>query len=678
MKRIFILLLAAILLCAALPCEAEATETETTTFDADRVLIYNPLPYVKNGNGLMTGTVVQEQTANAAADGRFVPGLHSRGSDYASRGADDTRAFWICTDLNTYRYDKCTFRLAAESEHCYIWMMPDDAVQLSEEQLARMTEQFENVIYPTDTGRFGPFRDLSGDGKLHIIAYAMNSLAVCGFFDTYDLYSAEEIAAVDPDDAESYNCLPIININTRMADDETTVLCTLAHEFQHLILRSAVLASPANADRLGSELDVGTWLNEGFSMAAEELCYPGAVAEQGYLGAFAGSDKVKNGMSYCNFDTSASDVSAYGQSFLFAQYLKAQFGEDVFKTFLDYWREAREPEDLTVASAIESLMTDEQRAAYEALAAYTDGVTASFETEHDELLSKFALGFHLAVAIKQPEGMFSIGEVNPEKPVYSGTNRRLEGGGALLVEANGSYTIPKDAEAGLVFVTVQDGEVTGSAVSSEPEEGFYVIAAERDGTWYAIPAEPTGDRTIRPVTIAAPENGTVRAENVNGAIFCVTREADGYRIACDDLNGSYALTRTDTSKQMLAIRESDTCFNWMHFADGGDRLQADGYYGRAILYGEINGGFGYFAQAYFNHVSFSHPRLLKVSIRKGDANLDGSLTAADASIVLRSIVQLSYLNAPMREAADYNRDGDVSAADAAKILRVVVQLEPEE
>ena len=60
---------------------------------------------------------------------------------------------------------------------------------------------------------------------------------------------------------------------------------------------------------------------------------------------------------------------------------------------------------------------------------------------------------------------------------------------------------------------------------------------------------------------------------------------------------------------------------------------------------------------------------------RGDANLDGKLTAADAALVLRTVVGLSYMDEPMCAAGDTDGDGEITAADAAKILRLVVQLE---
>jgi hypothetical protein len=67
--------------------------------------------------------------------------------------------------------------------------------------------------------------------------------------------------------------------------------------------------------------------------------------------------------------------------------------------------------------------------------------------------------------------------------------------------------------------------------------------------------------------------------------------------------------------------------------------------------------------------------MIRVLIKRGDANLDGKLTAGDAAMVLRTVVGLSYMNAPMRAAGDLDGDGEVTAADAAKILRLIVHID---
>ncbi len=58
----------------------------------------------------------------------------------------------------------------------------------------------------------------------------------------------------------------------------------------------------------------------------------------------------------------------------------------------------------------------------------------------------------------------------------------------------------------------------------------------------------------------------------------------------------------------------------------------------------------------------------------GDANCDGKITAADASLILRAIVGLDELSAQGAFNADVDGDLEVTAEDAALILRYIVQL----
>ncbi|MCR5042022.1 MAG: leucine-rich repeat protein, partial [Clostridia bacterium] len=59
----------------------------------------------------------------------------------------------------------------------------------------------------------------------------------------------------------------------------------------------------------------------------------------------------------------------------------------------------------------------------------------------------------------------------------------------------------------------------------------------------------------------------------------------------------------------------------------------------------------------------------------GDADLDGTVTAADARLALRQAVRLEALSEAAFAAADVDRDGEVTPADARAILRHVVGLE---
>ena len=148
-------------------------------------------------------------------------------------------------------------------------------------------------------------------------------------------------------------------------------------------------------------------------------------------------------------------------------------------------------------------------------------------------------------------------------------------------------------------------------------------------------------------------------------------------------DGGYTVTLpTMQTKATLSIHARDDIP--ITFDGSGNVFQAlstdtDNYGEHFIsIYGGQNSPDAGFEQAYFENASFEKLRMLRVTLRNGDANLDGRITAADAAMILRTIVKLSYMNAPMRAAADCNGDGEGTAADAAKILRIVVQLESEE
>ncbi|MCL2695399.1 MAG: N-acetylmuramoyl-L-alanine amidase [Clostridiales bacterium] len=58
----------------------------------------------------------------------------------------------------------------------------------------------------------------------------------------------------------------------------------------------------------------------------------------------------------------------------------------------------------------------------------------------------------------------------------------------------------------------------------------------------------------------------------------------------------------------------------------------------------------------------------------GDVNRDGNVSAADAALILRSLVELATLDEEQQALADVNENGVVDAADAAAILRYLVEL----
>ena len=59
----------------------------------------------------------------------------------------------------------------------------------------------------------------------------------------------------------------------------------------------------------------------------------------------------------------------------------------------------------------------------------------------------------------------------------------------------------------------------------------------------------------------------------------------------------------------------------------------------------------------------------------GDVNLDGSITVADARLILRHTVKLETLTEDMLKRVDSDNNGRITALTARVILRIAIKLE---
>ncbi|MCL2695070.1 MAG: putative Ig domain-containing protein [Clostridiales bacterium] len=132
----------------------------------------------------------------------------------------------------------------------------------------------------------------------------------------------------------------------------------------------------------------------------------------------------------------------------------------------------------------------------------------------------------------------------------------------------------------------------------------------------------------------------------------------------------------DTAYNVQLEAEGDGTIVWS-LAKGslpkGLTLSADG-----LLSGtpELGGVFTFTVKASNGAETDTELELTFFITRRGDANCDNSISAADAAIILRYLVELSQLSElGLLNAKVTSGSGAVSAADAAKILRYLVQLE---
>lgn len=145
-------------------------------------------------------------------------------------------------------------------------------------EMTAFGSSFEGVGYPLDTLNFGRPTDVDQNGRIVIFFTPGVNLIpgapgafVAGLFGQRDLFSAASCAGSNEGEM-FYMPVPDPNkvINGSYADKSflaTTVVATLAHEFQHLINASRrIYVNNASAFE-------EVWLNEGLSHIAEELLY---------------------------------------------------------------------------------------------------------------------------------------------------------------------------------------------------------------------------------------------------------------------------------------------------------------------------------------------------------------------------------------------------------------------
>jgi len=142
--------------------------------------------------------------------------------------------------------------------------------------LAEIGSQFDTVLYPIDTDRFGPESDLDGNGVVIVLLTKQinalvpkpgcNTAFITGFFYPGDIApgfatqynNGEVFYGMVPDPVGTVSCSYSTNYVKRV------IPVTFIHEFQHMIsFNQHVLVRGGNDEVL--------WLNEAMSHLAEEL-----------------------------------------------------------------------------------------------------------------------------------------------------------------------------------------------------------------------------------------------------------------------------------------------------------------------------------------------------------------------------------------------------------------------
>ncbi|RKD28824.1 choice-of-anchor J domain-containing protein [Thermohalobacter berrensis] len=247
--------------------------------------------------------------------------------------------FFLGYDNGNYYFKEFTLR--SIGEHVEIWVANDlsygddddrPAHIVTQEQVDKLRDEFDNNIYIKDTEFFGKPDAHTGekslledwgsvpedyyvpqDGKERVIILVDNIRDENYYDPTYPFF----IAGFYSSAYEAYFDRNIINIDSSNWEErlESTFFGTTAHEFQHLIHDD-------------NDSDEETWINEGMSDFAEYLCEYGHP--MGHVNFFL--DHPENSLvvwdEYYSYPTGPETLADYGQAYLLQLYFYDQFGKE--------------------------------------------------------------------------------------------------------------------------------------------------------------------------------------------------------------------------------------------------------------------------------------------------------------------------------------------------------------
>jgi len=278
-----------------------------------------------------------------------------------------------------------TFTLRSEGENIEIWVAndlafpaddPRPAHVVTQEQVDKLRDTFDDTIYPIDTEFFGmpnshdgsnsPLPAMVGlpegyyEGNDKIIMLVDNIIDENYSDPTYPFF----VAGFYWGTLQNYIDRNIITIDSTSWDTrlENTFYGTVAHEFQHLI----------HADNDPSE---EIWINEGMSDFAEYLCF--GTHSMGHVNFFL--DHPENSLvewdDHYSAETGPETLADYGQAYLLQLYLYDKYGQEF----------------------VRELATDGEDQGFTSIEKILDQYGA--EIDFEELFRRFTI----AVAIDSPE-----------------------------------------------------------------------------------------------------------------------------------------------------------------------------------------------------------------------------------------------------------------------------------
>jgi hypothetical protein len=349
----------------------------------------------------------------------------------------DSKLFWV-TDFVTNRDSQISAKLLYSGTHSNVWVYNNQITSLD---AGKLGAEFDSKIYPIVTTNFGVESDVDGNGKVNILCYDIqdgfsgSGGYIGGYFWPGDLYTQ-----YNSNQSEIFYIDTYPTMGSGSIKDVTKAYSTLAHEFQHMVNFNR------NVFIEGSTDSMDTWLDEGMSMAAEQMYTGGVLTDR--IQYYNYSNSITNGHSLLYWDSNGDVLANYSLSYLFSQYIKIQAnqGNKIFKEILnDPNNDYRAVEDVG-KKYINSSMT----------------------------FGNFLTMFRAALLFKQSSGLYGFkgsadfAGILPK--VYIGSGIQLHGGGAVVkqIDPHTIYTEPSDKgyDVTYTFLSKGNGDYDSPAIIS--------------------------------------------------------------------------------------------------------------------------------------------------------------------------------------------------------------------
>lgn len=382
----------------------------------------------------------------------------------------DNKNFWVSNLENNSDY-QIDAKLAFSGSKANVWVNNN---QISDLDAVKLGEEFDNKIYSSVTNYFGKESDIDKDGKINILCFDIqdgftgNGGYVAGYFWARDLYDVSNSNKSEIFYIDSY---PTMGSST--TKDVTSAYEILAHEFQHMVnYNQNVLIE-------GTDSDMDTWLNEGLSMAAEEIYSGHGLIER--VAYYNVSSSIENGHSLLFWDDYGDVLSNYALSYLFMQYIKIQTnqGDRIFKEILN--------DSNNNYVAIENVVKK--------------------YISPDMTFGKFMTDFRIALLLKEPTGLYGFnGEPffdSLEEKIFNGNSANLRGGGSIVTSFN--------SEEGLVVPATKGPNVNYTFLDVGQGGGEVDITPPVKPTVNEVTNKSTGvtGKAEAGTTVEVKANGTV-------------------------------------------------------------------------------------------------------------------------------------------------------------------------